>query len=102
MKMYDDSISVGSVHSQVKLNPNGWTDGCVLTPHGIVYTYAQGDDTNVDHTRLDFVYAGRLYMRNFSGKRYSPRGIVTIAKRFAKEITENGRVERHPPQGGKE
>ena len=100
MKMYDDSIGVGAGHSQVKFNPNGWTEGCVFTPHGIVSTYAQGDDTNVAHTRLDFVCAGKLYMRNFSGKRYSPRGIVTIAKRFAKEIIENAHVQPDAAEQG--
>lgn len=66
-----------------------WLDGCVATPWGYVICYAQGDDENFHHTRLDFIHGGRVYCRNFNGKRYSVRGIKTKAVQFAKEIAAN-------------
>lgn len=89
MKQTDDSMKLGK-RGYGRINTkNGYTDGEVLTPVGIVSVYAQGDDQNVPHTRLDFVFDGRLYMRNFIGKRYSPRGLVTKALEFADEIASH-------------
>lgn len=94
MKQFDDSMSLEKRgYGRIEVRKEGWTDGEVLTPFGIVTVYAQGDAENVPHTRLDFVWNGRLYMRNFGDKRYSPRGIVTKAMKFAAEIAApNGEV----------
>jgi hypothetical protein len=89
--VFDDSMALQRPHSRISVGqpPRGWTDGAVFTCHGIVLVYAQGDDEYTHHTRLDFVWQGRLYMRDFNGKRYSPRGLVTLADRFAAEIVES-------------
>lgn len=76
-----------SGHSHIE-NRNGWTEGSVFTQHGIVSVYAQGDKENCYVTRLDFVWNGRCYSRTYNGKRYSPRGIKTIARKFAEEIAK--------------
>lgn len=87
MKQFDDSISLQKRgYGRVEVRKEGWMDGDVLTPYGIVTVYAQGDAENVPHTKLDFVWRGRLHIRNFNGKRYSARGIVTKAMEFATEI----------------
>ena len=86
MKIFDDSMKVQKDGFSRTEDRGGWTDGEIVTPWGIVSVYAQGDAENANHTRLDFVHAGRLHMRNFHGKRYSRRGIKTKAMQFAKEI----------------
>lgn len=89
-KVFDDEMSAalggsGRIHD----DPGGWTDGDVLTFYGIVAVYTQGDDRYDRHTRLDFVWKGRLHIRNISNRRYTARGLVTLAKRFAAEIAED-------------
>lgn len=88
VKVFDDSMAIGRGFGRVEnRNGNAWTDGEVVTKHGIVSVYAQGDAESHYHTRLDFAWKGRLYMRNFPNKRYSKRGLVTLAVKFAAEIT---------------
>lgn len=89
VKITDDSMKLPYRGiNWISRHPAGWTDGEVLTPFGIVAVYAQGDKAKGEsfHTRLDFVFDGRLYMRNFENKRYSSRGLVTKAYEFAAEI----------------
>lgn len=91
MKTEDFSYAVGRCVSSVRrrTNPNhDWTEGTVRTPHGIVEVYAQGSERSFRVTRLDFVWEGRVHVRSFRGKRYSPRGIVTKAKEFARHVVE--------------
>ena len=86
IKVFDDSLSVGSGWSNLKEATGGWTCGIIITGHGIVSAYAQGDKNSLYVTRLDFVFKGRFYMRTFNDKKYSHRGIATKAKQFAREI----------------
>lgn len=89
MKIFDQNFKVEKRgYSRIEERREGWTDGEVITPWGVVSVYAQGDDTHAHHTRLDFVFAGRQWIRDFSGKRYSTRGLKTKAMQFAKEIHE--------------
>jgi hypothetical protein len=91
MKVSQSDFAVGASGSgliRTKRGEDGWTEGVVPTRHGFVSVYAQGDAQYSHHTRLDFIWAGRWYQRNFCGKRYSHRGLVTVAVRFAKEIAE--------------
>ena len=74
----------GRLHEHEK----GWTFGDIITPHGIVSVYAQGDSKNFQLTTLQFAINERLYFRRF-GKRYTPRGIVTKANEFAKGVIAN-------------
>ena len=85
--MYEYNLSIGRGWGNITTRKEGWTEGTVTTPHGLVSVYAQGDEENVYITMLDFAWKGRMHVRSFQGKRYSPRGIVTKAKVFAKEIT---------------
>lgn len=91
MQIEDDQCSLkkplGRVTERNVASGRGWTEGVVATPYGFVYVYAQGSATDVKHTRLDFCFGGRLYMRNFLKTKYSPRGLVTKAAEFAKEIS---------------
>ena len=84
MKYLDDKVSAKKPFGRMRRNPDGWTDGEVVTPNGIVSVYAQ-DDEKFHLTRLDFAYEGTLYMRSWD-KRYSPRGIVTKAYQFTQDI----------------
>lgn len=85
--MYEDSMSIRKPFGRLHNNESGWTDGEVVTPYGIVSVYAQGDKENWHLTRLDFAHKNRMYIRSFR-KRYTHRGIVTKANRFAQEIVE--------------
>lgn len=86
MKETDDSMAVGKAGYSRVNGGKEWTDGEVATPWGFVVVYAQGDEQHYHHSRLDFIHRGRLYIRNFSGKRYTPRGLKTKAMQFAREI----------------
>jgi hypothetical protein len=86
-KFKDDSVSLsGRAVNRITRDPRGWIEGPVLTPDGIVHCYAQGDEQNENHTRLDFVWQGRLYMRQFPKVRMTARGMATAAGRFAREV----------------
>ena len=87
MKITEYDYAVGQGWNSVKDNPNGWTDGTVKTPHGMVDVYAQGDDKHRHVTQLIFQSRGRVYVRTFE-KRYTHRGIARKAKELAREITE--------------
>lgn len=82
MSYEDDSFSLGgrSHGSQVREHPEGWTDGHVVTPHAIVAVYAEAG-----YSRLGIAYGGRQHMRVYR-KRLTPRGLVTAATRFAREL----------------
>lgn len=89
MEVYDYNYSIGRGFGSTNTYKEGWMDGEVYTPHGIVIVYAQGDK-NISPfvTTLRLMNKGVVYVRSFGGKRYSSRGIVTKAKQFAKEISE--------------
>jgi hypothetical protein len=78
----------GKEHTSWIRDYQGWTEGSIATEWGIVSVYSQGDDRFSHSTRMDIVHDGRCIARNIYGKRYSKRGLVTLAKRFAKEITQ--------------
>lgn len=60
--------------------------GEVVTPHGVVIAYSQGySDGDFKYSRLDLSHKGTHYMRNID-RSYSSQYLVTLAKRFAKEI----------------
>lgn len=88
MQIHNDSFSCKKPFGRVRIVKEGWTDGDVVTPSGIVGVYAQGDKENYHMTRLDFVFNGKWHIRCFHGKRYSPRGLVTKANQFASEIVK--------------
>ncbi len=70
----------------------GWaSEGTVITANGIVEV-----DANTYHgngwTLFRFVYDGRMYERQFD-RYYTPRGMVTLAARFACDVVaKNFRV----------
>ena len=86
MKIIDDDVSILPHHANLETRKKGWDEGSVYVPQGIIEVYAQGDEDNFYCTMLRFVYNGRLHIRTIHGKRYSHRGIVTLAKRYAHEI----------------
>jgi hypothetical protein len=88
--IFDESMALDKrpSGSRISTHPNGWTDGAVSTVYGFVLVYAQGDAEHFHASRLDFIWHGRLYMRNFSKRRLSARGLVTAANRFAHEVVE--------------
>ena len=56
-----------------------WTSGTVRTQHGFVDVYAEAG-----FTRLSIIFDGYSVSRTFN-RRYSKRGIVTLANRFIEE-----------------
>ena len=88
MEIRDDGIAVGKGWGDVLHNAAyDYHYGTVVTPHGIVIVYAQGDGNAYNHfSALDFVHGGRWHSRAFDGKRYTPRGLARKAKQFAREI----------------
>lgn len=71
--------------NRVWKHPDGYLEGCVITPHGIVAVYSQGSATETPSTNLTFVYGGRVYQRTIP-KRYTKRGLVTVANRYAGDV----------------
>lgn len=67
-----------------------FTQGHVVTHHGIVSVYAQPNNPrikrhNTAFTDIMFVYNGREYSRRYK-KHYSNRYITTLAKRLAHDV----------------
>lgn len=63
-----------------------WTEGTVVTQHGIVEVYAQGGDKYCHFSSVSIIKDGALFTRKIIGKRYTQRGLVTLANRFAGEV----------------
>jgi len=93
VKTTEWSTKVSHPFNRVWKHPSGYLEGCVITEHGIVSAYSQGggdgDSFEVPSTTLQFVIGGRLYSRTLP-RRYTPRGIVAVANRFAREIVQGG------------
>lgn len=80
---YSQSRPQGSIVE--RSTERGWeSDGLVFTNHGVVQVISDTYRKNGD-TTLRFVHNGRHYIR-FIDRYYTPRGLVTLAARFAKEI----------------
>ena len=91
MKTEDFSYSLdGRAANRIHLNKtqDGETyhEGAVLTEFGTLTVYAQGGERYDPHSRIDFAYKGRVYVRNFMKTRLTPRGLVMLGRRFAREI----------------
>ncbi len=84
--MRNDSMSLKHSINWIR-HYNGYVSGSVVTPHGIVSVYSQGDEDSFYASQLHFAFNQRLYTRHFD-KRYTPMGLVTKARRFAKEIID--------------
>lgn len=66
-----------------------YSRGCVLTPYGIVAVYYEpGSQRSKPYVNLDFIRDGRRISRTYR-KQLTERGLVTVAHRFAAEITES-------------
>jgi len=66
----------------------GYRSGVVYTKHGIVKVYTQWDQNPKSRfTLIEFVVGGVCYTQHYN-KEYTDRYLVTLAKRFAKEMTE--------------
>src|SRR5690348_11763175 len=92
---YKPRLPYGSI-SNVKGTSNfsgpwDYDEGVVATKFGFVKVYAQGNDrTSKPSTWLRFVWNGRMHDRNFD-VRFTPRRMVTLADRFAREIARGGK-----------
>ena len=87
IKIQEYDYSIGNGYSSVRDRKEGWTEGNVLTPQGIVTVYAQGDKNEFHHTSLEMVVDGRVYHRQWN-KRYTKRGIARKAREFARDLHE--------------
>ncbi len=93
MKTYNHSWAIGKGYSRLTDRKAGYTEGVVVTPHGMVWAYAQGDEHWNHITRLDFSIDGRVHARTIE-KKLTHRGIATKARQFAAEMVENSRLSR--------
>jgi vancomycin permeability regulator SanA len=82
------NVKVTTPMSRVYKHGN-YVEGSVFTDRGIVYVYSQGGVfdgvKDTPSTTLQIVLGGRLYSRTVD-KRYTLRGLVTVANRFAQEV----------------
>jgi len=88
MEIQNYSFNIGKRGYGRIRNMGDYHGGDVITPHGFVCVYAQGDGEYYYSTQLEFIFKRRVYVRQFDGKRYSPRFIVTLAHKFAEDILE--------------
>jgi hypothetical protein len=86
-KTVDGSLRLRNSFSVLQRRPD-YTEGTIVTPHGIVSVYTEVADYDMEinsGTILEFVYRRRYYRRDIN-RAYSERGLSTVANRFAKEI----------------
>jgi hypothetical protein len=88
---YFDDTSKVSGHGFTRWNPfiDNYDSGLKITPHGIVDITCEKPGPEFkysEYTRLDFVYKGRLYMRNFRGQSFNRKKLAQLANEFAREI----------------
>jgi hypothetical protein len=87
-KIIERSGIVDRPLDRVFTDPRGWRHGSVITSLGAVVVYADNRETTAKPcTSFDFVWQGRLYHRSIEGRVFTKRGIVTMAGRFAREVT---------------
>jgi hypothetical protein len=82
---------------ECKYGPEFWTQGTVITEHALVRVVAGSWMCKTDKglvrqafTRLKIVGYGMTHVREFRHRHYSFRYIVTLAKRFARELHAAG------------
>lgn len=84
-KIRDESYKITHAHGLGLMSHTtargNWTDGGVVTKFGIVDIYI-----DEERARMDFVCRGRHHIRSVS-KAVTKRGIVTMANRFAMQIS---------------
>ncbi len=85
-KYTESSWAIGTSYANWQMSLEDYDVGEVNTPYGIISVYMQGCDDYQQITRLDFVVDGICYTRTWD-RRYSRKYVVTLAKRFAAEIT---------------
>jgi hypothetical protein len=89
-KVWDESMGVRNAWARSLRVIDGvagpYMDGDVGTPHGFVHVYHEWADHREPVARLDVCRDGRMFMRNYSGRRYTEKALVTMASRFAREI----------------
>lgn len=78
------TCSGGYLENQQVIDGHLWQSTVVMTPHGFVITHS---NHKYNDTTLQFIYEGRKHFRHIS-QYHRPRYIVTLAKRFVKEIVE--------------
>lgn len=83
---YEYQFSVKPHFTRINSMSGGqWLTGVVFTEHGAVYVYTQGGKSTRPSTTLSLLRGDKVIIRQIP-KRYSKRGLVTLAKRFAKEF----------------
>ncbi len=93
-KEKDHDWSVGRGYGCISLNKeDGTLSGTVKTQNGFVEVYSQGCSGYVPSTTLEFIFNSRGYSRIIN-RHYSSRYLVTVAKKFAKEIVEKYKTSR--------
>lgn len=86
-KNHRDDVSkvIGKGFTRWHAQQDGYIQGVKVTPHGIVDIYCQDADGYLAITRLDFVWKGVLYMRNWE-QCFSKKKVAQLCNEFAKEI----------------
>jgi hypothetical protein len=89
MKVNDLKFKVTRPRGNTSLQREyNYLHGTVVTAIGIVTVYSQGSAGDRRLSVLTLVLNGVEYHRSIN-KRYSPRGLVTQANRFANEIASH-------------
>jgi hypothetical protein len=97
MKKHDESMPVGRPYGNISMTNKGhglgYCIGHYVFKYGIVIIY---DEPN--HTRFDFVFNQKLYMRTINDKKnrvFTDRSLKIMAGKFAMEIITNNNIELH-------
>lgn len=87
MKYTDTDYSLGGkAPSSLHKDMRGDTDGYVATPNGYVRVVAEVANLwRKPYTMLLFAHKTRLYNRTYEGQYLTKRGMVMVARRFARE-----------------
>lgn len=89
MSNYRDSIGAIYAINRIETDSSGsgYTHyGFAATPDGFVHVQSMEWETGQAFTRLIFIHRGRQFERDYD-EAYQPRYLVTLAKRFAAEVT---------------
>lgn len=89
-KQFDDSVSLSETVGRL-ITMDVYIRGPVLTPRGIVLVHMM---TKNPVARFEFVWQGRLYMRNIH-RGYTAKGLARKARQFADEVVGRARQERN-------
>jgi len=82
----DSAVPLRRTYNRLHVRPDGFIEGSIVTPHGIVDVVAGDGAPQCDwYAALDMVISGYHYTRIFIGRPMTKRGLSVKANQFARE-----------------